>query len=51
MNPTVSVTMTSRSRGKRSRLVDVSSVAKSRSSVWTRLSVRAFKSVDFPALV
>ncbi len=51
MNPTVSVMMTSRSRGKRSlRLVGLS-VAKSLSSASTSEPVSAFRRVDLPALV
>jgi len=50
-NPTVSVIIASRSLGKRRRELLGSSVAKSRFSVKTSLFVRAFKRVDFPALV
>jgi hypothetical protein len=51
MKPTVSVIITSLSRGKRRRLLAVSSVAKSLSSTKTTLLVREFRSVDFPAFV
>ena len=51
MKPTVSVMMTSRSSGKRSRRLVGSSVAKSLSSASTSLWVSALSSVDLPALV
>ena len=51
MNPTVSVIITSRSRGKRRRRDDGSTVAKSLSSTRTRLFVMRLSRVDFPAFV
>ena len=51
MKPTVSVMITSRSRGKRSRRLVGSSVAKSLSSASTAESVSALSSVDLPAFV
>jgi hypothetical protein len=51
MKPTVSVSTTSRSRGKRSRRLIGSSVANSLSSASAFPSVSALSSVDLPALV
>src|SRR5216683_2651649 len=51
MKPTVSVIITSRSRGKRKRRLVGSSVANSLSSTNTSELVSALRSVDLPALV
>ena len=51
MKPTVSVTITSRSRGKRSRREAGSRVANILSSTWAGRRVRAPSSVLLPAFV
>ncbi len=51
MKPTVSVMITSRSRGKRRRRLVGSRVAKSLSSASTDEPVSALSSVDLPAFV
>ncbi len=51
MKPTVSVMITSTSRGNLRRLLDGSSVANGMSAVSTWLLVRVLSRVDFPVFV